>query len=115
MKSDKSKNVLSYGIYKYIGEEIRVKKITKKNGTWTQNTLPAKFFGFLIGYNSKTTSPRVKILQPVDFLGSNNSNTKFSSQNSKFSNFDTLAFFSNIIKVIHVLHRLTKWYVTFRM
>ena len=32
----------------------------------------------------------------MDFLGSNHSNTKFSSRNSKFSNFDTLAFCSSI-------------------
>ena len=33
-------------------------------------------------------------LPPVDFLGSNYPNIKFSSRNSKFSDFDTLAFFS---------------------
>ena len=32
IKSDKSKNISRYGLYEYIGEETRVKKITKKNG-----------------------------------------------------------------------------------
>ena len=53
-----------------------------------------------IAYNSKTTPPRVKILPPVDFLGSNYPNKKFSSRNSKFSNFDTLAFFSTNINFL---------------
>ena len=94
IKCDKSKNVSRFGLHKYIGEEIRVKKILQKNGTWTHNVLSIEFLESLIGYNSKTTPPRVKILPPVDFLGSNYPNKKFSSRNSKFSVFDTLAFFS---------------------
>ena len=80
-------------------KKLEWKKIYKKNGKWTHNSLSTQFFGFLIGYHSKTTLPRVKILPPVDFLGSNYPNKKFSRRNSKFSNFDTvsLAFFSTII------------------
>ena len=91
MKSDESKIVLRYGLYKYIGEEIGVKKKYKK--TWTQNTLPTKFFGFLIGYHSETTPPRVKILPPVDFLGSKYSFTKFSSRTQNFQIFALSLFF----------------------
>ena len=61
MKSDESKIVLRYGLYKYIGEEIGVKKKYKK--TWTQNTLPTKFFGFLIGYHSETTPPTIRFFE----------------------------------------------------
>ena len=79
-------------------KKLEWKKYYRKNGTWTHNVLSIEFLESLIGYNSKTTPPRVKILPPVDFLGSNYPNKKFSSRNSKFSNFDTLAFFSTIIR-----------------
>ena len=62
-----------------------MKKNTKK--TWTQNTLPTKFFGFLIGYHSETILPtsgffRVEVLFHKVF-----------ESDSKFSNSCTLAFF----------------------
>ena len=75
-------------------KKLEWKKYYRKNGTWTHNVLSIEFLESLIGYNSKTTPPRVKILPPVDFLGSNYPNKKFSSRNSKFSIFDTLALFS---------------------
>ena len=65
LKIDKSKSVSGYGLYKYIGEEKKV----KKNGTSPQNTPSTKFCKYLIGYNSETTQPRVKILPPMDFVG----------------------------------------------
>ena len=74
-------------------KKLEWKKYYRKNGTWTHNVLSIEFLEYLIGFNSKTTPPRVKILPPVNFVGSNYPNKKFSSRNSKFSNFDTLAFF----------------------
>ena len=78
-------------------KKLEWKKYYRKNGTWTHNVLSIEFLESLIGYNSKTTPPRVKILPPVDFLGSNYPKKKFSSRNSKFSIFHTLAFFSTNI------------------
>ena len=54
-----------------------------------------------ISINSETTSSRVKILSPKDFLESNYYRKKFSSR-EKFSAFDTLAFFSINIDFIYL-------------
>ena len=106
IKCDRTKNVSRYGLYKSIDEENRAKQNYRKNGKWTHNALSTEFFGFSIGYNSKTTPPRVKILQPVDFLGSNYPNKKFSSWNSKFSVFDTLAFFLPISNIMNFIRQV---------
>ena len=68
-----------------------------------KHTPSTEFVEFQIGYNSETTPPRVKILPPIDFLASNYPTIKFSSPKSKFSVFDTLAFFSTIINNIFEL------------
>ena len=91
IKSDKSKNKSVYGLYKYIDEEKRVKKITEKMACHHKIPQKRHFFGFFICYNLKTTID-VKILSSMDYLGSNYPTTKFSSRNTKFSDFDTLAF-----------------------
>ena len=43
IKYDKSKNASRFRLHKYIGEETRVKKYYRKNGTWTHNALSAEF------------------------------------------------------------------------
>ena len=102
-------------------KKLEWKKYYRKNGTWTHNVLSIEFLESLIGYNSKTTPPRVKILPPVDFLGSNYPNKKFSSRNSKFSVFDTLAFFStnndnnNIYNYIVIYNLLRNERISFQM
>ena len=68
IKCDKSKNDSRYGLSKSIGEENRVKnKFTEKMANGYIMPFSTEFFGFLIGYDSKTTQLRVKILPPVDF------------------------------------------------